>query len=126
MREDNLMTDDDMKTTSAAKTRLVRVCAVEDVDEEDTLQVEVEGEELSALAVYRVQGDEIYVSDDFCTHGKASLGDEGYLEGHIIECTWHEGKFDIRTGEPVALPCTEPVKVYPVTVIDGEVYITVK
>ena len=108
-----------------ADARFVRVCSVEDVDEEDTLQVELEDEQLPALAVYRVQGDEVYVSDDLCTHGNASLGDEGYLEGHIIECTWHEGKYDIRTGEPVALPCTQAIKVYPVSVRDGDVYISV-
>lgn len=120
------MTEENPILASDADARLVRVCAVEDVDEEDTLQVEMENEDLPALAVYRVEGDEIYVSDDHCTHGNASLGDEGYLEGHIVECTWHEGKFDIRTGEPVALPCTEPIKVYPVTVRDGEVYISVQ
>ena len=120
------MSEDELIPTADADARLVRVCAVEDVEEEDTLQVEIEGEDLPALAVYRLEGEEVYVSDDMCTHGNASLGDEGYLEGHIIECTWHEGKYDIRTGEPVALPCTEAIKVYPVSVKDGEVYISVK
>jgi nitrite reductase/ring-hydroxylating ferredoxin subunit len=118
--------DQDVIAVSGAELRLVKVCAVDDVDEEDCLQVELEDEALPALAVYRVGGDEVYVSDDLCSHGKASLGDEGYLEGHIIECTWHEGKFDIRTGEPVALPCEKAIKVYPVTVKDGDVFISVE
>lgn len=118
------MIDDDVIAVSSEATRLVRVCAVDDVDEEDCIQVELEDEDLPVLAVYRVEGEEIYVSEDLCSHGKASLGDEGYLEGHIIECTWHEGKFDIRTGEAVALPCDKPIKVYPVTVKDGDVFIT--
>ncbi len=119
------MSANELIASTDADSRLVRVCAVDDVDEEDALQVELEDEGLPAVAVYRVTGDEVYVSDDLCTHGKASLGDEGYLQGHIIECTWHEGKFDIRTGEPVALPCTEAIRVYPVTVKDGDVYIQV-
>jgi nitrite reductase/ring-hydroxylating ferredoxin subunit len=120
------MTDDDLIPAADPDARLVRVCAVEDVDEDDTLQVEMDDDALpEALAVYRLEGDEVYVSQDLCSHGNASLGDEGYLEGHIIECTWHEGKFDIRTGEPTALPCTLPIKVYPVTVKDGDIYITV-
>jgi p-cumate 2,3-dioxygenase ferredoxin component len=112
---------DEMIATSA---RTIRICAVDEVDENDTLQVEVDEDDIPTLAVYRLEGDEIYVSEDRCSHGNASLADEGYLEGHIIECTWHEGKFDIRTGEPTAMPCDKPIKVYPVTIKDGDVYIT--
>lgn len=119
------MSEDDVIAVSESDLRLVRVCAVDDVDEQDCLQVVLEDENLPDVAVYRLEGDEVYVSDDLCSHGKASLGDEGYLEGHIIECTWHEGKFDIRTGEPVALPCDTPIKTYPVTVKDGDVYISI-
>ena len=118
------MSERDLIAASRAVKGLVRVCAVEDVDEEDCLQVVLEDEELPSLAVYRLQGDEVYVSDDLCTHGSASLGDEGYLEGYVIECTWHEGKYDIRTGEVLSLPCEKPIKVYPVTVKDGDVFIS--
>jgi len=102
---------------------LLKLCAVDDVDEDDCIQVLPEG--LPPLAVYRVGADQIFVTDDTCTHGQASLGEEGYLEDYIIECTWHEGKFDIRTGEVVSMPCTEPIKTYAVTVKDGDVYISV-
>jgi nitrite reductase/ring-hydroxylating ferredoxin subunit len=84
------------------------------------LQVSVEG--LPALAVYRV-GDEFYCTNDHCTHGAASLSDEGDLEGYIVECTWHQGKFDIRTGKPCALPCTVPLKTYRVVLKDESVFI---
>lgn len=113
---------EDLIATSA---RLVRLCALDDIEEDEPLQVELDDDSLPTLAVYRVEDGEIYVTDDKCTHGNASLSEEGFLEGHIIECTWHDGKFDIRTGEPVALPCDTPLKVYPVTVKDGDVYITV-
>lgn len=109
----------------ASSARQIRLCAVDDVEENEALQVETDEESLPALAVYRLEGEEIYVTDDTCTHGNASLADEGYLEGYIIECTWHEGKFDIRTGEPTALPCDKPIKTYPVTIKDGDVYISI-
>jgi p-cumate 2,3-dioxygenase ferredoxin component len=119
------MSDEGLIAVSDAELRLVKVCAIDDVDMDDCLQVDVDDEALPTLAVYRLENDEMFVSDDVCSHGKASLGDEGYLEGYIIECTWHEGKFDIRTGEPTAMPCEKPIKVYPVTVKDGDVYISV-
>lgn len=83
------------------------------------LQVAVPG--YPPLAVYRVNEAEFYCTDDTCTHGAASLADEGILEGYIVECSWHEGKFDVRTGQPCALPCTVPLKTYPVIVEGDEV-----
>jgi nitrite reductase/ring-hydroxylating ferredoxin subunit len=100
----------------------MRVCAVADVESGAILGVEIAG--LPRLAVYRV-GDEFYCTQDLCTHGAASLSDEGDLNDHIIECTWHDGKFDIRTGQPCALPCTEALRTFPVTVEGGEVFIDV-
>ena len=100
----------------------MRVCAVADVESGAILGVEIAG--LPRLAVYRV-GDEFYCSQDLCTHGAASLSDEGDLNDYIIECTWHDGKFDIRTGQPCALPCTEALRTFPVTVEGGEVFIDV-
>jgi p-cumate 2,3-dioxygenase ferredoxin component len=104
---------------SDAKVR-TRLCAVDDVEQGEMLQVNVPG--LPTLAVYRVD-DEFFCSQDMCTHGNASLTDEGDLEGYVVNCSWHDGKFDIRTGEPCALPCTEALKIWPVTVADGEVFI---
>jgi p-cumate 2,3-dioxygenase ferredoxin subunit len=107
---------------SDGKSR-VRLCAVDDIETGEMLQVSAPG--LPSLAVYRVGDEEFYCTQDLCTHGNASLSDEGDLQGHIIECSWHEGKFDIRTGQPCALPCTEALKTFPVTLADGDVFIEV-
>jgi nitrite reductase/ring-hydroxylating ferredoxin subunit/putative sterol carrier protein len=55
-----------------------------------------------ALAAFNLDG-EFYVTDDTCTHGFASLS-EGIVDGHIIECPWHGGTFDIRSGGPDRSP----------------------
>jgi len=73
------------------------------------------------LAVFNVAGT-FYVIDDTCTHGMASLC-EGTLDGEIIECPWHAGAFNVRTGEPVATPCTVALRAYPATVREGKVWI---
>jgi nitrite reductase/ring-hydroxylating ferredoxin subunit len=64
------------------------------------------------LAVYEV-GGACFVTLDRCTHAQARLS-EGYLEGFLIECPLHQGLFDIRTGEAMRPPCTEPVRTFAV------------
>jgi nitrite reductase/ring-hydroxylating ferredoxin subunit len=73
------------------------------------------------LAVFNVEG-EFFVTDDACTHGPGSLS-EGYIEGDVVECNFHNGQFNIKTGEVVAPPCMIPVKTYRTVVDDGKVFI---
>lgn len=67
-------------------------------------------------------GGEFYVTDDTCTHGFASLS-EGIVAGDIVECPWHGGSFDIRSGAAVDQPCTVPLNTYRTLVEDGAVWI---
>ena len=99
-----------------------RLCSAGQVKPGEMLGVEIQG--LPKLVVYRV-ADEFYCSQDLCTHGAASLSDEGDLNGYVIECTWHEGKFDIRSGKPCSLPCTEPLRGFPVTIEGDELFFNV-
>ena len=77
----------------------------------------------SSLAVFNVDG-EYYVLDDLCTHGPGSLS-EGYIEGDVVECNFHNGQFNIRTGEVVLPPCMIPMKTYPTMVENGKIVIEV-
>lgn len=103
----------------AARTK-VRLCSTDDVDFDCAIQVE--SSDLT-LAVFNVGGT-FYVTDDACTHGPGSLS-EGYLHGHEIECDFHNGRFDLRTGEVTAPPCMVPIKTYKVVVEDSDVFIEV-
>jgi nitrite reductase/ring-hydroxylating ferredoxin subunit len=73
------------------------------------------------LAVFNVDGT-FFVTDDACTHGPGSLA-EGYLDGEVVECNFHGGQFNVRTGEVVSPPCMVPVRSYPATVEGGRVVI---
>lgn len=73
-----------------------------------------------SLAVFNV-GGEFHVTDDTCTHGFASLA-EGTLDGGVVTCPWHGGAFDVRSGAPVAAPCTEPLATYPCRTHDEGVW----
>src|SRR6185312_11968534 len=43
------------------------------------------------LAVFNVEG-EYFVTDDCCTHGPGLLS-EGYIDGDVVECNFHNGQF---------------------------------
>jgi NAD(P)H-dependent nitrite reductase small subunit len=64
------------------------------------------------IAVFNIDG-EFFAIDDVCTHAFASLS-EGFVEGDVIECPLHSGRFDIKTGKAVAGPCEVDVRTYPV------------
>ncbi|MFL4981250.1 MAG: non-heme iron oxygenase ferredoxin subunit [Xanthobacteraceae bacterium] len=101
-------------------TTRVKLCSADEVAPGSAIRVETAD---LVLAVFNVAG-QFYVTDDACTHGPGSLS-EGYIEDDIVECNFHNGQFNIRTGEVVSPPCMVPVKTYPTVVDDGSVYIEV-
>jgi naphthalene 1,2-dioxygenase system ferredoxin subunit len=94
--------------------------AVADVPEDDVVGVMVAGRD---VALYSA-GGEIFATDNLCTHGQARLCD-GFLEGHEIECPLHQGKFDVRTGQPTCAPVTEAVRSYPVKIEGDRVFLAI-
>jgi nitrite reductase/ring-hydroxylating ferredoxin subunit len=89
-----------------------------DVEPGCALQVNLGGR--APLALVRL-ADEFFVIDDTCTHGAASLSEGDIIDGDI-ECPFHGGCFDIRTGAVTASPCTRALTVYPVKVEDDQVF----
>ncbi|HTJ94035.1 MAG TPA: non-heme iron oxygenase ferredoxin subunit [Pararobbsia sp.] len=94
----------------------VGLCKLSDVDPGKAIKVETQG---LTLAVFNVDG-EYLVTDDTCTHGPGSLS-EGCIEGDVVECDFHNGAFNIRTGAVVAAPCMIPLKTYKAYVENGEI-----
>ena len=111
-----------MTDADAAGRKLVKACLLSDLEEGEIFRAEVEG--AGKLAIYTVGGD-VFATDDTCTHGQASLGEDGFIEGFTVTCSWHEGAFDIRTGEPTALPCMVALKTYTVVVQDEDVLVAI-
>ena len=57
-------------------------------------------------------------------HGPGCLS-EGYVEGFEIECPFHQGRFDLRTGMPTEAPCEIPVATWTPVLRDGGVFIDI-
>jgi len=92
--------------------------SAEDLPTEDVIGILVAGRD---VAIYTV-GNDVYATDNVCTHGQARLCD-GFLDGHEIECPLHQGRFDVRDGAPLCAPVTEPLRSYPVKIDGQRVYL---
>jgi nitrite reductase/ring-hydroxylating ferredoxin subunit len=101
-----------------SRVGLVALCDAADVTPDMPLQVVVAD---VAYAVFNLDGH-FHATQDQCTHGPGSLA-EGFIMGCEIECPFHQGRFDIRTGRATAAPCTEALRVWTVHVIDGRLCI---
>ncbi|WP_420437569.1 fatty acid desaturase [Candidatus Poriferisocius sp.] len=80
-------------------------------------QIEV-GDE--AYALFCLDDGTLVCAEGLCTHGQAYLA-EGVLLGCEVECPKHNGRFDLRTGEAVRYPATDPIALYPVEIRNGRV-----
>ena len=101
-----------------AEANWIDALAATDLPTDDVIGVDVAGRDLALCTV----GDAVYAIDNICTHGQACLSD-GFLEGHQIECPLHQGRFDVRSGQPLCEPVEESLRSYPVKVEAGRVYV---
>ena len=66
----------------------------------------------------------IYAIGNICTHAGAPLAD-GYLDGELLECPWHAGFFNVKTGEAIQVPVFEDVPSYEVRIEGDEIQVAV-
>lgn len=99
----------------------IEVAPIAELPDGRGVLVEVGGER---IAVFR-SGDTVRAIGDRCSHAEASLAEGDFFDGEV-ECPRHGSPFDLTTGKPVALPATTPVAVYPATVEDGVVFLTIE
>lgn len=96
-----------------------RACAAADLSVDQPKRVVIDG---VPIALVKDSAGEIHAIGDTCTHGEISLS-EGFVEGDTLECWAHGSQFSLSTGEPVNLPAYEPVPVYVIEIVDGDIYI---
>lgn len=94
------------------------VAAEADLFEGAGIAVTPEGRD---IALFKLE-EGVYAVDNLCTHGHAKLCD-GFVEGHQVECPFHQALFDLRDGSVACGPATEPVRSWPVKVEGGRVFL---
>jgi nitrite reductase/ring-hydroxylating ferredoxin subunit len=94
-------------------------CKIADVSPGGVRRIEVPGR--APIAIFNVAGT-FYATDDTCTHGQASLAD-GVFDEHVIECPFHAGTFDVRSGDALTFPCVLALSSYPVRIEGSDVVV---
>jgi nitrite reductase/ring-hydroxylating ferredoxin subunit len=94
----------------------VKVATVGEVPPGEMKIVELDGQE---IVVANLGGEFVAFSNE-CTHRGGPLG-EGELKGDVVECPWHGGQFNVRTGEVVGPPPSRPIACFQVQVEGDEV-----
>lgn len=98
------------------------VCALDDIEPGTARRVDVGG---VPVALVRID-DDVYAIGDVCSHANVSLSEgEVWCDEKELECPKHSSAFSLVTGEPSTLPATQPVAVFDVAVVDGQVMVAV-
>lgn len=76
----------------------------------------------SVLLVHAKDG--LFAVNNICSHAYAKL-DEGRLRGNRLICPLHGASFDARDGAVLGAPATQPLRSYPVRIVDGHIEVQV-
>jgi len=99
----------------------VRAASITNLRDESAIGVEVDD---VPVCLVKTQG-EIFAISDICSHADVNLSD-GEVEDGTVECWLHGSRFDLRTGQPIALPANRPVPTYPVKIDGDDVLVSLK
>lgn len=69
--------------------------------------------------------DTFYAIENRCTHEEVELQD-GRLDTCVLECPRHGARFDLQSGAALTPPAYEPLKIYPVRIIDGLIQVGIE
>ena len=107
-----------MAATAPTESRnFVRVAALDDVRQKGVVVVS-SGRHGIALFYHE---DTVYAVDNRCPHMGFPLS-RGSCHDGILTCHWHHARFDLRSGGTFD-PFADDVRVYPVEVRDGAVWV---
>lgn len=82
-----------------APTAFTRVASEDDLPEDGLLGVRVNDERVLLSRV----GGEVCAISAVCTHQGGPL-EQGTREGNTVVCPWHQGRFDLCSGEVLSAP----------------------
>jgi 3-phenylpropionate/trans-cinnamate dioxygenase ferredoxin subunit len=96
-----------------AAIRYARVLPASELRDGELIPVEIDGR---PVVLVRHAGT-FYAVQNNCSHKDFPLSEAGFNpRDEVLVCAWHGGCFDLRTGEAVVPPATEPVEIFPVRV----------
>ncbi|MGE3304309.1 MAG: Rieske 2Fe-2S domain-containing protein [Hyphomonadaceae bacterium] len=94
----------------------VKVCKVSDVPDGELKSV------YHDLAVVAHAEGNFYSFGNVCPHAAGPIA-EGWLEGCVVECPWHAGRWDVRTGKALTMLATADVPMFELRVVGDDIEI---
>jgi len=74
------------------------------------------------VAVFKINS-EVFALSNICPHQQTHLIYDGFVEDEFVVCPAHGWRFNLRTGKKDS--GSNGLQVYPVKVVDGQVYVQV-
>jgi len=75
------------------------------------------------LAVVANADGDFYAFGNVCPHAAGPIGD-GFLEGCVVECPWHAGRWDVRTDKALTLLATADIPLFELRITGEDVEIS--
>lgn len=95
-----------------------RVAALSEIQPGERLSIFVD--DVPSLLV-RI-GDDFFAIEDVCSHDGQPLTDGAVKDCSII-CPRHGARFDLKTGQPLCMPATEPISTFEVQVRGDDIFV---
>jgi Na+-transporting NADH:ubiquinone oxidoreductase subunit F len=99
----------------------IEACAADDLGLADVVRFD---HSKKTYALYRTEDGELYATDGLCTHGNVHLS-LGLVKGKLIECSKHNGRFNLIDGSPARVPVCRGLATYPTAERNGRIFINV-
>ena len=96
----------------------IKVCTSSDMPLGEVIRFDFDRK---TFAVYRTEEDKLYATDGICTHGNTHLA-EGIIIGEQIECSKHNGRFNLKDGMPKRAPVCVAIKTFEAFRKNGNIY----
>jgi nitrite reductase/ring-hydroxylating ferredoxin subunit len=98
----------------------MNVAHVDDVPPGKMKTVNVDGQ---PIVLANVQGT-LYAFSGVCSHADGPLG-RGKLLGDVVECPFHGGQFEVRSGKAVMAPAADDVPTFEVRIEGDGIWVMV-
>ncbi len=96
----------------------VRVLSLADLAENTNRAFDIGG--ISVLVARTVMG--VFAIENMCSHAYQKL-EGGRMKAVHITCPLHGVRFDMRNGCPSGSLTDKPIRTFPVTIVDGAVFV---
>jgi nitrite reductase/ring-hydroxylating ferredoxin subunit len=112
--------NDSTKMDADSNARQVRIAAQSDIAKGNGKGFRVGGLE---FAVFHTE-EGFFATGNLCSHEHEPLA-EGWVEGDKVECPRHGAQFDLRTGEALTLPASDPIEVFPLEIKGEDIFVAI-